>query len=176
MTPYGYLIQDGKAVIDPVAAENVRRLFCGYLSGLSIARSAERANLPVCPATAGHMLKNTIYLGNSFYPSIIDRETFESAQSERQRRYDRQGRFGNAGPLPPRPVRKTFQMIPGSTQPTFTAEEYLWHQNILKTMRNSAIKAACLYNQIHHSPEGDVKLNPSDKARLLNRITPKERE
>ncbi|VIH37728.1 recombinase [Clostridioides difficile] len=35
-TPYGYRIEDGKAVVDEKTSEQVKELFSGYLAGLSL--------------------------------------------------------------------------------------------------------------------------------------------
>ena len=35
-TPYGYKIENGKAVIDETAAEKLRKLFDNYLNGMSL--------------------------------------------------------------------------------------------------------------------------------------------
>mgnify|MGYP001095327668 FL=1 len=39
------------------------------------------------------MLKNTHYLGDEYYPAIIDRETFDKAEQERMRRAAALGRI-----------------------------------------------------------------------------------
>ena len=38
------------------------------------------------------MLKNKRYLGTEFYPAILDRESFEAVETERQRREKLLGR------------------------------------------------------------------------------------
>ena len=92
-TPYGYRIEDGKAVVDDIAAEKVRELFSGYLAGLSLKGAAKKAGLDCYHATAGKMLQNKRYLGDEFYPPIIDEETFEKARAEKQRRAEMLGRI-----------------------------------------------------------------------------------
>ena len=44
-TPYGYRIENGKAVIDEAAATQVRELYKNYLSGLSLTNAAKKAGL-----------------------------------------------------------------------------------------------------------------------------------
>lgn len=75
--PYGYRIEDGKAVVDDKAAEQVKELFSGYLSGLSLKNAAIKAGIDCYHATVSRMLQNKQYLGDEFYPSIIDEEIFE---------------------------------------------------------------------------------------------------
>lgn len=52
-TPYGYRIEDGKAVVDDIAAEQVKELFSGYLAGLSLKGAAKKAGIDCYHATAG---------------------------------------------------------------------------------------------------------------------------
>ncbi len=75
-TPYGYRIEDGKAVVDEIAAEQVKELFSGYLAGLSLKGATKKAGIDCYHATASKMLQNKHYLGDEFYPPIIDEETF----------------------------------------------------------------------------------------------------
>lgn len=168
MTPYGYRIVDGKAVPEPGEAGKVKMLFHWYLEGFSIREAAERADLTLSKSGAGAILKNRKYLGDDYYPPIIDRATFEKAIEERERRYDVQGRFGNAGPVPPVPVRDTFRLIPEEVEPIITKEEKRWNEKFLENMRSSAKRAAYIYSRIHYSPEGDRKLRLSDKMKMYD--------
>ena len=43
--PLGYLIRDGKAVVCMEEADQVRRIYAGYLSGLSMEKAAKEAGL-----------------------------------------------------------------------------------------------------------------------------------
>jgi hypothetical protein len=72
-TPYGYRIENGIAVIDEEKAEKVRNLYKGYLSGLSLSVAAKTAGIDAYHRTAGRMLRNERYLGDDYYPAIIDR-------------------------------------------------------------------------------------------------------
>ena len=71
--PYGYRIENGKAVIDEKAAEQVRTLFDAYLSGDSMNTAAGKAGIKSFHAGIGRMLCSARYLGDGFYPAIIDR-------------------------------------------------------------------------------------------------------
>lgn len=42
-TPYGYRIEDGKAVVDEKTSEQVKELFSGYLAGLSLKEAAKKS-------------------------------------------------------------------------------------------------------------------------------------
>ncbi len=91
-TPFGYRIENGKAVIDIEAAEQIKALFDYYLSGDSLATAAKKAGITAFHAGIGRMLRNTRYLGDEFYPAIIDKDTFNTAEAERIMRAERLGR------------------------------------------------------------------------------------
>lgn len=91
-TPYGYRIENGKAVIDEEKAGQVRKLYNGYLSGLAYIPAAEAAGLKLYHAGAKKMMQNRYYLGDEFYPAIIDKETFDAAEAERVKRQVKLGR------------------------------------------------------------------------------------
>lgn len=92
-TPYGYIIENGIAVIDEEKATNVRKLYQGYLQGLSLSVAAKEAGIETYHGTAGKMLRNKSYLGDDYYPSIINKETFEKAEEERAKRAKKLGRI-----------------------------------------------------------------------------------
>jgi len=89
---YGYNIVNGKAMIDEKQAETVRKLFDGYIAGLSLKQAAENAGLEIYHGSAGRMLRNTHYLGDEYYPAIIDRERFDKAEEIRISRASSLGR------------------------------------------------------------------------------------
>lgn len=85
-TPLGYRIVDGRAIIDEADAQQVKLIFRSYLDGLSMRNAAKSAGLTLTHGSVKHILCNRHYIGDEFYPAIIDRETFDAAESERQRR------------------------------------------------------------------------------------------
>ncbi len=92
-TPYGYRIENGKAVINETEAGKVKELYSGYLAGLSLKDAAKKAGIDCYHSTAGRMLQNKHYLGDDFYPPIIDEGTFEKAKAEKQKRAEMLGRI-----------------------------------------------------------------------------------
>ena len=92
-TPFGYRIENGKAVIDKDAAEQIKTLFHSYLSGDSLAAAAKKADIIAFHAGIGRMLRNARYLGDEYYPAIIDPDTFKAAEAERIRRAEELGRI-----------------------------------------------------------------------------------
>jgi len=91
-TPYGYRIINGKAVIDEQAAEQIKTLFQSYLTGDSLATAAKKAEIRACHAGIGRILQNKHYLGDEYYPALIDPDTFAAAEAERIRRAEKLGR------------------------------------------------------------------------------------
>ena len=91
--PYGYKIIDGSAHIFEGEAEKVRRLFENYLSGLSLTKAAKEAGINSYHGTVGRMLRNKRYLGDDYYPSIIDKSVFDKAEIERNKRAKKLGRI-----------------------------------------------------------------------------------
>lgn len=85
-TPFGYRIENGKAVVDEAQAEQIRKLYEGYLSGLALMDAAKAAGLNLYHGSAKRMMQNRHYLGDEYYDAIIDRDTFEKAEAERQKR------------------------------------------------------------------------------------------
>ena len=107
--PYGYRIEDGKAVVDEIQAEQVRTFFKEYISGKALKVAAETVGLKIFHGSAGRMLRNTHYLGDDYYPAIIDQELFDKAEEERQSRAGQLGRVREltAKEVPPAPQHFT---------------------------------------------------------------------
>lgn len=91
-TPFGYRIENGIAVIDETASKQIQQLYKSYLQGLSLETAAKEAGIVTYHGTVRRILENKRYLGDSFYPAIIDAETYRAAQQERRRRAERLGR------------------------------------------------------------------------------------
>lgn len=91
-TPYGYQIEDGKAVIDEAAAAQVQALYKNYLSGLSLTNAAKEAGLDLLHSGAKRMMRNNHYLGDDFYPAIMDKESFDAVEAELSKRSTKLGR------------------------------------------------------------------------------------
>ena len=91
-TPFGYRIENGIAIIDEPAAAKLRQLYKNYLSGMSLSKAAAKSGIPTYHGTAKRLMGTVHYLGDSFYPAIIDKETYQKAQKERKRRAIKLGR------------------------------------------------------------------------------------
>lgn len=91
-TPYGYTITDGIAVIDETAATKIRCLYENYLAGMSLTDAAKNAGIETYHGTAKRLLTNSHYIGDDFYPAIIDKNTFSLAAQELHKRADKLGR------------------------------------------------------------------------------------
>ena len=91
--PFGYTIQNGKAVVNEKEAVKIKELFGAYLSGLSLTEAAKNAGIKRCHTSIARMLTDKRYVEDKFYPPIISRDTFEKAQLERRRRAEALGRI-----------------------------------------------------------------------------------
>lgn len=91
-TPFGYKVVDGKAVIDEVAAGQLREMYKGFLEGKSLVVAARDVGIETYHGTVTRMLGNKKYLGTDYYPQIIDQETFDKTLEEKQKRMDALGR------------------------------------------------------------------------------------
>lgn len=111
-TPYGYRIENGIAVIDVLEAEQVKQIFSNYVSGMSLSEAAKAAGVGMVHSMVKRMITRTCYLGDSFYPPIIDEDTFRRANDELNRRAAEMNRIG-------RTYRK--QPVP-QTEFTFTPQ------------------------------------------------------
>lgn len=83
---YGYRIESGKAVIDENEACILNTMFHNYLNGMSLIEAAETAGLHNCHSQIKKMLQREIYLGDQYYPPIIDKALFALVQTEVEKR------------------------------------------------------------------------------------------
>ncbi len=91
-TPLGYDIVNGKAVINEEEAERIKIIYAGYLLGLTMKASAKMAGLDITHSRVKNIMQNKRYLGDEYYPQLIDEETFHAAEAERKRREKALGR------------------------------------------------------------------------------------
>lgn len=82
-TPYGYKIENAQAVIDELVAEKVRQLFVEFLNCGSMRAAAVKVGIEKTHSVIGRLLKNEVYLGDEYYPQLIDEELFRKVQELR---------------------------------------------------------------------------------------------
>ncbi len=68
-------------------------LYKSYLSGDTLIGAAKKANINTTHSVAGKLLRNKHYIGDDYYPAIIDTELFEAVQAERLQRAQKLGRI-----------------------------------------------------------------------------------
>lgn len=83
---YGYRMEDGRIVLDSIAAGRVLRFFEEYTGGLSIDRAGRSAGIPLSTGGLKGILGNRTYLGDDLHPRIVDDGLFRKANAERERR------------------------------------------------------------------------------------------
>lgn len=149
--PYGYRIKNGKAMIHEEEAARLRHFFSLYFSGLSIESARQAAGISLSIWTANRILKRKVYLGDAYYPRIIDETAFRQAAEERARRLRRANRR-KASPFK--------EAIPAQTRfsPDLSEDFLGGVSSYINTNLNSdlppAEKAAALYALIRpYSPD-----------------------
>lgn len=108
--PYGYRIENGMAVVDEVEADAVRKFFDYYISGLALMAAAEKVGLKLYHGSAGRILRNVKYLGDDYYPAIIDKATFDKAEEIRMSRAKALGRVREPEVKQAEPFQTKFTM------------------------------------------------------------------
>ena len=88
MTPYGYKIVSGKAVIIPKEVEKLHLYFDYYMSGDTMAEAARKAKLPFSSTTLPYLMKKKEYVGTEYYPAIITADYQAALIAEWERRKD----------------------------------------------------------------------------------------
>jgi len=115
-TPYGYKIENGKAVVDEEKSKQIKLLFEAYVSGDSLVNAAKKAGIKTFHAGIGNILKNKRYRGDDFYPAIIDKPSFEAAELERMRRAEKLGRIWGKKENNGSPPHSFFIIAKGNTK------------------------------------------------------------
>lgn len=115
-TPYGYIIENGCALIDEEKADKIRKLYDNYLSGMALAKAAAEAGIETYHGTAKRLMENPHYFGDNFYPAIIDRETYDKAAEERLRRAGKLGRLNRTKAAKPAVIPTRFHFAETETE------------------------------------------------------------
>jgi|GEM_PF-438322 hypothetical protein len=108
--PYGYRISAGKAVPDPETAPKLRQFFALCLSGRSVAEALAEAGIPRSKTTGRKLLRNRVYLGDGFYPPLLEEALLREAAALLD---ERKAKYQAAKPgmgRPPAPVRTRFYL------------------------------------------------------------------
>lgn len=153
MTPYGYKIENGHAVLDPEAAPKVRSFFRHYLSGLPVSPACIAAKVDREPHSSWKLLVDRRYLGDDFYPQLIDRETFEAVQRERAKR--------NHNP----PDQVHYELVPGVVATNFRMKYVQF------LPQNVGLIPQLLYDCIQPVNGNLPSLDSDERERLLYHIS-----
>ncbi len=155
--PYGYRIENGAAVIFTKEAKELKLFFTLYLTGSSIESARKLAGLTVCKTTAGQILGRRVYLGDGYYPQIIDQETFLRVAKERTERCERMNRHPVPKPRSAFPIRTKFKVI--------VPEDLSFAAQL-----SPAERAAALYRLILPDEGGEERISKSNEARIRSRL------
>ena len=87
--PYGYTVRNGKLIIEPTEASNIRKIFDDYIAGASLKEIADELTNKKIPFTIkscewskariARILDNAKYTGDNEYDPIIDDAVYELA-------------------------------------------------------------------------------------------------
>ena len=81
--PYGYRIEDGLCVINNEESKILNKLFISYLEIGTLMRAANTSGFKANSHTSvKRILINKRYLGDSYYPKIIDKDLFEKVNEK----------------------------------------------------------------------------------------------
>lgn len=100
--PMGYKMVDGKILVDEEKSKTVKRIYLEYLKGKSLLAIAKVLNEEQVPnannrtnwthSAVGRILENTKYMGDEFYPELIDKAIFNKVQAKRKQKENQLGR------------------------------------------------------------------------------------
>lgn len=107
--PYGYKTENGKAVIDEETALQIRKVFEGYLSGMSLVEAAGKAGFHMNHPSVKRIICNRRYMGDAFYPRLIEPSMFYAANTEMSRRAKALGRTNRKSTYFPPVIYREFE-------------------------------------------------------------------
>lgn len=91
-TPLGYEIIDGKIAVNEEEAQVVKAIMKNYLEGMPLKKAAAVVGLELTHTSVKNILTNKRYVGDGFYPRIIDDETALAIETEMNERAIKLGR------------------------------------------------------------------------------------
>ena len=87
ITVYGYQFIEGILQIDEEQGRMVQEIFKAYNSGVPVSRLKDHIEgLEINRVRLSDMLSDKRYLGNEFFPQIIDQKLFEAVQQRKKER------------------------------------------------------------------------------------------
>lgn len=104
--PYGYRIEQGKAVPDPEQVQRFHLFLDAYLSGKSVKEATKVSGVDMSVSALLDYLRGGTYAGTDYYPCIVPEGTMERVRAELERRTHP----GNRKTQPPVPVRTQFRV------------------------------------------------------------------
>ena len=84
--PYGYKVEDGRAVIDPEEKERLMRFFTLFLEHHPLCECVRESGVERSDQGAKQLFSKRQYLGTDFYPPMITHDLFNRLQHELRRR------------------------------------------------------------------------------------------
>ena len=139
VVPYGYRTENGRAVVDEEKALQIRTVFESYISGMSLVAAAETAGFHMNHPSVKRIICNRRYMGDRFYPQIIDPVIFDKANREMKKRAKELGRTCRKPKYAPPNVYKDFviEAIEQSENDPVRQAEYIYSRIRTKGERNA---------------------------------------
>ena len=122
--PFGYRIENGKAVVNEDEAEKLREFFKLFLAGSSMAAAARDAGLSCHHTTLPFLMKRKAYIGTDFYPAIITTDFQQKLVFEWKKRKVEGPRTPNVRAVRFVKINTEFD-APASEPPHTTPESYI---------------------------------------------------
>ena len=119
--PFGYRIENGKAVVNEEEAEKLREFFKLFLAGSSMAGAARDAGLSCHHTTLPFLMKRKAYVGTDFYPAIVTAEYQQKLITEWEKRKGEGPRTPNVRAV--RFVKINTEFTSSSPEPPHTTPE-----------------------------------------------------
>lgn len=92
-TPYGYRIEEGKAILDEEEAVAFHRMIGYYLGGMGREEAAKKAGIKANHTQVKNMFLNKKYLGTDHYPPLMTKEEMDEVRKEMDKRVQAMGRI-----------------------------------------------------------------------------------
>jgi hypothetical protein len=149
--PYGYRIENGRAKTFTEEAEKLQVLFSSYLAGKTMNEAGREAGIEKTHSMFPRLLQDRRYIGDDYYPEIIEPELFQKVQDARKKRKR----------------KRSVRVVPRAT----IHQVFAWEE-IEKQYENPFDQAAYMYSRIrstdgkeHYCDSGQTIKKPANRRR-----------
>ena len=90
--PYGYKIEKGVALLQKEKALQIQQIFEEYLNGFGLQAIADKLHMNCSHTKIGRILDDAHYIGDDFYPAIVEKTIWEEVAKKRKEKAASLGR------------------------------------------------------------------------------------